>query len=141
MSEAVPKQAWLEKPDGTQVPVPGNLSFGRIAGNEVVLPDERVSRRHAIIHSQGEAEFWLVDLGSRNGTYVNDRRVNLPVRLRDRDQIRISSFSFAFRQPGTETSPGPGTAPPSGLATLIDVRAAPCWLLVADVQGSTALSL
>lgn len=137
MSDPAPLDAWLEKPDEGRIPVAGNLSFGRIAGNEVVLPDERISRRHATIHSQGEAEFWLVDLGSRNGTYVNDRRVNLPVRLSDLDQIRIGQFRFTFRQPGTEPST---TLLRGGSPTLIDVRAAPCWLLVADVQGSTLLA-
>ncbi len=137
MSSQAMMDAWMEKSDGGRIPVAGNLSFGRIAGNEVVLPDERISRRHAIIHSQGDSEFWLVDLGSRNGTYVNDRRVNLPVHLRDLDQIRIGRFSFVFRQPGTESS---ATVLRGGSPTLIDVRAAPCWLLVADVQGSTALA-
>ena len=127
--------AWLEQPDGKTIPISGNLAFGRIAGSEVVLPDDRVSRRHATIHAQGEAEFWLVDLGSRNGTYVNDRRVVQPVRLRDRDELRIGPFSFRFRQPGAE-SPA-ATVTHTTQQTLLDVRSSPCWLLVADVEGST----
>jgi len=127
--------AWLEKTDGSRLPLPGNLSFGRTAGNEVVLPDDRVSRRHATIHAQGESEFWLVDLGSRNGTYVNDRRVSQPVRLRDRDELRLGPFTFRFRHPGTEA--GPATVAHTTQQTLVDVRSALCWLLVADVEGST----
>jgi class 3 adenylate cyclase len=130
--------AWLEKADGSTVPVTGNLSFGRISGNEVVLPDDRVSRRHATIHVQGEAEFWLVDLGSRNGTYLNDRRVSQPARLRDRDEVRLGPFTFCFRQPGVEA--GARTVLHTTQQTLVEVRTATCWLLVADVEGSTRAS-
>lgn len=131
-------RAWLEKPDGGQAPIVGNLSLGRGAPNGIALPDERVSRRHAIIHSQGEQEHWLVDLGSRNGTYVNERRVNQPVALHDGDQVRLGPFSFVFRQVGE----GPNEALPNQTTshTLVDVRTEPCWLLVADVEGSTRLA-
>jgi len=55
--------------------VTGNCSLGRAVGNDIVLVDDRVSRRHSTIHAQGERELWIVDLGSRNGTYLNGRRV------------------------------------------------------------------
>ena len=135
MNTPSPTQAWLESSDVGKIPVSGNLSFGRVAGNEVVLPDERVSRRHAIIHAQGEGEFWLVDLGSRNGTYLKDRRVSQPVRLRDHDRIRLGPFTFTFRQP--DSAPGSTTVAHTTMQTLMDVHSAPCWLLVADVEGST----
>jgi adenylate cyclase len=127
--------AWLETQDGQRSPIRGNLSFGRTTANEVVLNNERVSRRHAIIHSQGEGEFWLVDLGSRNGTDVNARRVQQPIQLRDGDQIRIGPFSFVFRQGGKEGDRT--TSQPAPDQTLLEIQSAVCWLLVADVKGST----
>lgn len=136
MSEPSEAEAWLEAPDAGRTSLSGNLSLGRVAGNEVVLPDERVSRRHATIHAQGEAEFWLVDLGSRNGSYLNDRRVAQPVRLREGDQLRIGPFTFVFHQPGVEA----GFATVITNQTMVDVRSAPCWLLVADMEGSTRAS-
>src|SRR5258708_31608564 len=99
MNESPVIRGWLEKPDGARVSVLGSLSIGRTPKNQVVLEDERVSRRHAIIHAQGEGEFWLVDLGSRNGIYLGERRVQQPVRLSDGDRIRIASFLLVFRQP------------------------------------------
>lgn len=42
--------------------------------------------------SPGAGEYWLVDLGSRNGTYVNERRVSRPTPLRDGDRIQIGPF-------------------------------------------------
>lgn len=138
MSEPIPSAAWLEREQGVAVPIRGNLSLGRTAANDVSLPDERVSRRHAIIHAQGEQEFWLVDHGSRNGTYVNERRVVQPVRLRAGDRIRIGPFELTFRQPGSETATV-AAAERSSMKTLVDFQSAACWLLVADVEGSSRL--
>jgi class 3 adenylate cyclase len=130
-------QAWLEAAGGRKVPVQGNCSFGRAVDNTVVLPDDRVSRRHAIVHAQGAAtghnEFWLVDLGSANGTYVNGRRVAQPCRLTDRDEIRIANHTFSFRIP---LSAG-ATQAAHADKTVQDIKTVECWLLVADIEGST----
>lgn len=90
--------AELEKKDGERVRVKGACSIGRSPGSDVVLTDPEVSRRHALIQAQHQYEFWLLDLGSRNGTYVNDLRVNRPVLLRDADEIDIGPFRLIFRQ-------------------------------------------
>lgn len=127
--------AWLEAANGEQLPLAGNLSFGRVAGNEVVLADERVSRQHAAIHAQGDSEFWLVDLGSRNGTYLNDRRVGQPARLHDRDQLRIGPYTYRFHQPGS--GPAASAVAHTTQQTLVEMRSAVCWLLVADIEGAT----
>jgi adenylate cyclase len=138
MAEEWDVQAWLERADGEQIPIEHNLSFGRTSGNDVVLPEERVSRRHAILHVQGEGEFWLVDLGSRNGTYVNERRIHQPMPLHDGDKLCISAFVFTFRQQGKSLKPGE-TSTQTG-RTLLDIRQAACWLLVGDVAHSTSLA-
>jgi adenylate cyclase len=131
-------KAWLEKPDGEWVPVTGNMSFGRAVTNQMVVTDDRASRRHATIHSRGEGDFWLVDLGSRNGTYLNERRVQQPVRLRDDDRVRVGSSVFVFRQPEA-AAPGETFAGHSE-KTLEEVRCNECWLLVGDIIGSTQLA-
>jgi adenylate cyclase len=138
MDQTGTTEAWLEKPDGQSVPVTGKLSLGRTGTNDIVLPEERVSRRHAIIHGQDPAEFWLVDLGSRNGTFVNERRVFQPVRLREADKIQVGPFTLIFRQP----TGGGGTRPeqPTTMQTMADVKALLCWLLIVDVERSTDLA-
>ncbi len=90
MTEQIENCEWLEGTDGTRVAIDRTCSFGRSASNHLVLADESMCRRHAIIHAQGENEFWLVDLGSSNGTYLAGRRVNQPMHLRDREQIQIT---------------------------------------------------
>ena len=53
--------------------------------------DSRVGRHHARINwsSADRTRFELVDLGSRNGTYVNDRLITAPIVLREGDVIRL----------------------------------------------------
>jgi len=129
-------EAWLETPKGDHWPVQGNCAIGRSITNQIVLPENKVSRRHAIIHSQGAHEYWLVDLGSSNGTYLNGRRVSQPTRLQDRDQVSVGDAVLAFRQ---RTTPA---ATLSGVndATITEIRRAHCWLLLADIVGSTQIS-
>ena len=126
--------AWLESAGGAPSPIRGTCSVGRSATNHVVLPDDKVSRRHAMIHAQGQGEFWLVDLGSSNGTYLNGRRVAQPCRLNDQDRIDIAGHSITFRQAhhGRATEHTRTTE-----KTIQDIRSLECWLLVADLEDST----
>jgi adenylate cyclase len=126
-------EAWLDTSTGQKVAVQGNCSFGRAPGNTVVLTDDKVSRRHAMVHAQGDSEFWIVDLGSANGTYVNGRRVAQPCRLSNGDEIRIASHSFSFRNQKSSTAPDIEHTE----KTIQDIRGVECWLLVADIAGST----
>lgn len=91
-------EAELEKPDGSRLKLKGNCSIGRSSANDIALVDDRISRRHAVIQRQTHDEFWLMDLESSNGTYLNGRRITAAERLRDRDQIRIAGFSLIFHQ-------------------------------------------
>ena len=129
--------AWLQGDAGSQVPLKGSCSIGRSVSNQVAVTDERVSRRHALIQVQGDNEYWLVDFGSRNGTYLNDQRIIQPTRLRHGDRIKVGHAEFAFHQPQSAQ----GALPKTLLAdrTASDIRSAGCWLLVADIIGSTQL--
>ncbi|MDF1702519.1 MAG: FHA domain-containing protein [Planctomycetota bacterium] len=72
--------------------------LGRDPGVDFVLEDALASRRHARITAQGGAWF-LEDLGSTNGTLVNDRRITR-VQLADGDTVRIGGTALAFIQKG-----------------------------------------
>lgn len=129
--------ARLEEISGLCHPINGTASIGRTDASQIVLPDQKVSRRHAMVHVDENGEYWLVDFGSSNGTYHNGRRVTQPIRLCDGDKIEIGHFHLFFRLPGSPQRADeqlPGTD-----RTIHDIKSSPCWLLVADIEGSTQL--
>src|SRR5436190_16005532 len=129
--------AWLEATDGKRLPIQGNLSIGRSPKNSLLLDSQKISRRHAIINVQNVGEFWLIDLGSSNGTFLNKRRVHQPVRLSDLDQIIIGDYVFTFRQPIEVSGEYQTTVIER---TIREIENVPCWLLVADIEDFTPLS-
>jgi class 3 adenylate cyclase len=129
--------AWLESQGRDPIVVRGNCSLGRSLKSSVVLDSPKVSRRHAIINLQNVGEFWLIDLGSSNGTLLNKRRVHQPVRLCHLDQITIGDTVFTFRQP-EELSRELRTT--IAQRTVRQTANIPCWLLVADIENFTPLS-
>jgi pSer/pThr/pTyr-binding forkhead associated (FHA) protein len=62
----------------------------------IAIPDNRLSRCHASIHYNAEKGFSLVDLGSRNGSFINGERVWRSTLLKDGDRVRLGSLSFVF---------------------------------------------
>ena len=129
--------AWLESPGREHVPIRGNCSIGRSPKSAIVLDSPKASRRHAIINLQNVGEFWLIDLGSSNGTFLNKRRVHQPSRLCDMDQITIGDVAFTFRQPEEITNEMRTTM---AQQTIRETANIPCWLLVADIENFTPLS-
>lgn len=72
-----------------------HLTIGRQVGNDVVLhEDMRVSRHHAEIEER-DGEWFLRDLRSRNGTFLNGERASEAL-LRSGDEIKIGSAVFRF---------------------------------------------
>jgi hypothetical protein len=70
-------------------------SIGRDTKNLVSIDDGKSSREHARIR-YADGIYSLVDLGSSNGTYVNDQRVSGQVPLSSGDQIRVGDTVFSF---------------------------------------------
>jgi adenylate cyclase len=137
-SESGSKQrAWLEASDSKKIQLEGGLTIGRSPKSVLILDSQKVSRRHALINVQNIGEFWLIDLGSSNGTFLNGRRLHQPVRLCDQDQIIIGDRVFTFHQP-EEISDDYRTTVAE--RTIREIANVPCWLLVADIENFTPLS-
>jgi hypothetical protein len=64
------------------------VTIGREASSDIVLEDPQVSRRHARLTLQG-ASYFVEDLGSTNGTFVNGRRVMSPTPLSPGDKLGL----------------------------------------------------
>jgi len=73
----------------------GTVNVGRAADNQMVIDHATVSRHHAWIKAEGE-EFMVFDIGSGNGTFVNDERVEAPRRLENGDVVRFGEATFVF---------------------------------------------
>ena len=84
---------------GRRLSLAGQVTvLGRSPRCDIVIPDRRVSRRHAEIRWDGKAAT-LHDLNSANGTFLNGRRVTAPRTLQDGDEITVAGITFTFRDP------------------------------------------
>jgi hypothetical protein len=70
------------------------MTVGRRPDSDVFLDDVTVSRDHALIVRRNGA-YWLDDLGSLNGTYVNRRRIDSH-RLEDGDELQVGKYKLTF---------------------------------------------
>lgn len=79
--------------------------IGRDRGSDCYLEDLTVSGRHARL-SYHNSQWWVEDLGSTNGTYLNDDRVDMPVVLTSGDELRIGQMRFMVHIDGEKNMPG-----------------------------------
>ncbi len=86
---------------GTVYPIDGETVIGRDEKAEITIRDERVSRRHTRIVVLGPDLVQVEDLGSKNGTWVNGRRITR-AELRSGDSVQVGNevvFHFVYRDP------------------------------------------
>ena len=92
-------QAALIGPSGQTIIGPAGLTIGRIQSNQLVVYDRRVSARHAVISSLKQGYYTITDIGSTNGTFVNELTLtsNVPHILQFGDTIRIGDTILTFQ--------------------------------------------
>lgn len=76
--------------------------IGRGSDCQIVLPERQVSRHHVRITTDDEG-IYLHDLGSKNGTHINGKRITGTVRLNDGDMIQVA-LCVTFIYVGTEAT-------------------------------------
>jgi hypothetical protein len=121
-----PPIAWIELPDQGTITLTGDCHIGRVEGNEIVNPDNRISRRHAVIQRQGQ-RFVLVDLGSTNGTFLNETRIFTARKLHHNDVILVGSLRYIFHQPSLTDVSSVGE---SAQHTVVSVGKTSCWMML-----------
>ena len=123
------------------VPILYTATIGRTPENTVCLNfSPTVSRQHAIIRCHNGYEYQLMDLGSRNGTYVNDQRVVMPVTLQTGARIRIANNDLIFEQESEfESSEGAAVTLAGSMDPAVQTvhNAA---ILVCDIRGFSTQS-
>ena len=80
---------------GESFPLEGDrMTVGRRPDSDVFLDDVTVSRDHALVVKRG-GDFYLDDLGSLNGTYVNRRRIESH-KLEEGDELQIGKYKLTY---------------------------------------------
>jgi pSer/pThr/pTyr-binding forkhead associated (FHA) protein len=74
-----------------------NLQIGRAEACQVRLEDTYISSFHARIFRRDDG-WYVEDLGSTNGTYLNQRRVTSPAELRAGDRLKVGKISLELRR-------------------------------------------
>lgn len=136
-----PVIAWLETKEGGEVfrlGRGGDCRIGRSQQNCIILDDKKVSRHHAEIRAQGGLGYLIFDLGSRNGTQVNGRRIHRPTLLNDRDVLELGTSRFVFRQIHFQEQGGGESS--SSETTAFSIASKNCYLLLVDIVGFTAMT-
>ncbi|MCL4289309.1 MAG: PD40 domain-containing protein [Thermoleophilia bacterium] len=101
---------------GTRVELTGErYVVGREEGCELVLVEEKISRRHAQLEAVGDGRYLVRDLGSTNGTFVNGQRISAPVLLQGGEELRFGDTAVDV---GSDAAgaPVPARAAPTALA-------------------------
>lgn len=75
------------------------VMIGRDTDNDIVLISEFISRHHAQISMDGEGGFWIKDLNSTNGIFINNRRSH-GARLHDGDEVTLGHHTIVFSDRG-----------------------------------------
>ncbi|NJK37676.1 MAG: adenylate/guanylate cyclase domain-containing protein [Oscillatoriales cyanobacterium RM2_1_1] len=118
-------------------------TLGRSEDNNFVLKDQWASRNHAMLQRMEHGEFFLIDLGSRNGSFINGRRLTIPVILKDRDLILLGQTEFEFHSPVlTDIDPNPSGEDQdseSDFTATLTVRRL-ISVLVVDIRDFTVLT-
>lgn len=72
-----------------------NLTLGRRGDNDIVIKDPFISKYHFQI-AEDEKEYYLEDLNSANGTYLNGEKIQDVVKLINGDMIKVGNIEFLF---------------------------------------------
>jgi pSer/pThr/pTyr-binding forkhead associated (FHA) protein len=116
---------------GTYVVKKTVISIGRSRTNTISIASKAVSRNHVRIESS--ADGWTIaDLGSLNGTYVNDIRINSAF-LSEGDRITVGAYAIIF-------SPEPSQAAGSGETHVAEVQPAEPESTDTDVRLENAVA-
>lgn len=106
-----------------------------------MLSDRWISRNHAMLQCMETGEFYLIDLGSRNGSFVNGRRVSIPVTLQNGDRLTFGQTELEFYCPVnhlTDPSLGMDSKEFTATATLHVRRL--ISVMVVDIRDFTVLT-
>jgi adenylate cyclase len=127
--------------DPFEVEVGNTATIGRGRDNTVSLHmSPHVSRQHAIIRCHNAWQYQIMDLGSRNGTFVNGRRVITPVILEHGAVIRITTNELVFEQSEGGASDSAHDVTLAAGTDATHDESATVAIMVCDIRGFSTMS-
>jgi serine phosphatase RsbU (regulator of sigma subunit) len=117
-----------------------NLKIGRSSTSDLVLQDLNVSRLHAELVRRTEGYF-ILDAGGKNGTYVNDKRIEGPTMLQPGDRVRLGTTTLVFNgvpKSGVEFTDQPLPQGPGTIHLSADDLRTPNLGEISILQGTPA---
>jgi len=75
----------------------GSTLIGKKTRSDIVIDSDEVSGIHSKIVGDGK-NYKIIDMGSTNGTYVNNKKISSQKKLQDNDEIKIANFKFIFKK-------------------------------------------
>lgn len=85
----------LQDGQATPFELNGEMVIGRLPECEIQLPSNMVSRKHAKVYAQGD-DFFVEDMGSGNGTFVNGQKINGPHKLKPNDRLKFGPMLMRY---------------------------------------------
>ena len=76
--------------------VKSQVSLGRDPASELYIQNEAISARHALL-SYHHGQWWVQDLGSKNGTFLNQHPVEEPLALADGDELQFGELVYEVK--------------------------------------------
>ena len=110
------------------IPAGDEIIIGRSDSCSIRIPDSEVSRQHAMLtlHNAG---VWVQDAGSRNGVFINEKRIVRPTELRPGGRLRVGPHAFILELTELEDDdpsiihPAPVVTPPQPKGMLLIISA------------------
>jgi pSer/pThr/pTyr-binding forkhead associated (FHA) protein len=104
----------IRHPDGSESEqeLAGELTVGRAEGNDIMLAEGGVSRKHARLYLDA-GQVFVEDTGSANGTFVDGLKIEQPTELASRSQLVIGDYEISLKQPGQKPRPAAAKPPPA----------------------------
>lgn len=129
--------------------------IGRASACDLAVPTTNISREHCLVVKR-EDGYWVEDLNSSNGTYVNKEKLAGPRKLSEKDIVKAGAARLTFhagdikavevleidarRQSEADDADDPVTPPVDGLASATSCPACALWVSVAHRKRGEAVA-
>ncbi len=116
------------------------VTLGRDKSNDIVLDDLKASRTHAMVRCLGQENYYLIDGGSSNGTFLNAKRIALPTMLKNGDIVTLGASHISFSQIEKESGDDFDDQVTQTIIIKPVVEVTKFVILVADIRGFTTMA-